>query len=195
MIDPLSAIFKDGLFQTKKSPDRDWMMIAERSGGRIYGIVCEEFAHPEVALCALIHSMGEVILCQPDQSRRDKLLKAIPGAIQACIESLEKMESDEPYEFEGDDQSDDQDDPPGKPGDPGQEEEEVDPESEADFKTGKMTMEPNQPGLPEPEDDDVDWNGDEEDRPWKRPAENPSDKPARLAGFKRKGKGKGEQKP
>lgn len=185
MIDPLSAIFKEGLFQTKKSPDRDWMVIAERAGGRIYGVVCEEFAHPEIALCALIHSMGEVILCQPDQSKREKLLKALPSAISACIESLEKMESDEPYEFEGDGEGDDDAGPVGRPGEPEQEEE-VDPEEEIDLEASgpaaaPMNGSPEQVSPPEEEEDgDL---GDE--NPWGKPQENP----AKLAGYKRKRKG------
>ena len=190
MTDSLSSIFKDGLFQTKKNPKRDWTQISDRAGQQLYGIVCEEFAHPEVALCALIHATAEVILCQTEKSKRDKLAKCLPDAILECVKRIEETESDEPYEFEGEEGEDlgeeeGEEGPPGKPGDPEQEEDEVDPSAEVDFKAHPMSgMAKNQPERPSPEpsEEDDDFPMEDDD-----PNESTfNDNPTKLAGFRPK---------
>lgn len=173
MTDSLSKIFIDSLFKTKKSPKRDWMIIADRSGGQLYSIVCEEFQHPEVALCALIHSIAQVVACQPDDSKREKLLKCLPDAITDCMSHIEKAESDEPYEYESDEG-------PGRPEDE-EEEVEMDPADEVDFSKSSEVNPPERPS-PEPVDDN-DPMTDDDDPNESRFKTNP----ARMAGFKKKG--------
>jgi hypothetical protein len=183
MSDALSEIFKSGLFRTKKNPDRDWMVIAERAGSQLYGIVCEEFAHPEVALCALLHAVGEVILCESEDTKREKLVKLFPDAILACVKNLEEMEDEEPYEFEGEEA------PEREIGDTGE------PVSEPAGMP--VSAEVNQP-IPDGDDEDEGPEDPDPDEgfpePWMPPkgaatAENP----AKLAGFKGRKNPKGQE--
>lgn len=169
--DALSAIFKDGLFHTKKNPNRDWMPIALRAGDDVYAYVCEAFQHPEVGLCGLIEALAEVILCQQDQGKRAKLIKAIPDALDACIDNLSKLEDEEPYECEEEDFEE---------GEESESQEDVD-----DVKSARVSMAPRPvaggPGgpLPGPEEDE---DADVEDNdPNESFLEAP---PSKLAGFK-----------
>jgi hypothetical protein len=189
MADSLSAIFKDGLFVTKKSPNRDWAQISSKAGNHLYGIICEEFANPEVALCALIHSLAEVALCQTEKNKREKLLKHVPDAVLECIKRIEDAESDEPYEYEGEGEEEEQEEEgPGKPGE--EEEEEVDVDAEVDFKAPPkphpLHLATNQPEAPSPEEeDDDDFPMDDGDPNESTFNDNPA-KPAKLAGFQKR---------
>jgi hypothetical protein len=192
MTDPLSAIFKDGLFQTKKNPDRDWTIIAERAGGDLYGFTCETFAHPEIALCAIIHALAEVIACQPDNQKREKLLKCIPDAVRCCMEGIEKMESDEPYEYEGEGQEEEQEEEQEQEGE--MELPDKEPVASAPLDV-KMLENPN--GEDEEEDEGTgDPDPDEGfPGPWMPNKGDPKveptrESPAKMAGFKKRPKGK-----
>lgn len=191
MADSLSAIFKDGLFVTKKNPNRDWTHISDRAGNHLYGIVCEEFANPEVALCALIHSLAEVVMCQTEKGKREKLIKHIPDAILECAKRIEETESDEPYEYEGEeDQGPDPEEGPGKPGEGS--DEEVEDDTEVDFKAHPIRHANNQPERPspEPEDEDDDFPMEDDD-----PNESQfNNNPTKLAGFQKKRPPRGKDK-
>lgn len=187
MTDSLSAIFKNGLFVTTKNPNRDWMQISGRAGNHLYSIICEEFANPEVALCAIVHSMAEIIMCQTDKAKREKLMKCIPDALHDCLETIEETSSDEPYEYEGEGEQEESEDP---------EEDMVDARPvHGAVPNGKMTENPN--GDDEDEDEGTgDPDPDEGfPGPWMPNKANPEEEPpkenpARMSGFKRKPKGK-----
>lgn len=187
MTDSLSAIFKNGLFVTTKNPNRDWMQISGRAGNHLYSIICEEFANPEVALCAIVHSMAEILMCQTDKAKREKLMKCVPDILHDCLKHIEDSSSDEPYEYEGEGQEEEE---PEESEDPEEDTVDARPVS-ATPPNGKMVENPN--GEDEDEDEEIgDPDPDEGfPGPWMPNKGDPEaapvkENPAKMAGFKRK---------
>ena len=176
MSDELLRIFKDGLFETKKSPDRDWGKIAERAGGELYEEVSAMFPYPEVALCGLVRCLAEVVMCQTDKSKRQRLIDRLRDVLKEQVVLMEKMEDEDKDagygDYEEDEPEEEGDDEEEGPDKPKPEEEEVDDEAEVDFKKNQ----PDPPG-PEPEEGDEE-EADSDKSPFGRP------KPTSESGWK-----------
>ena len=94
MEDNLGRIFKDRLFETKKDPNRDWGKIADRAGSELYEDVVRTFSHPEIALCAVVHCLSELILCC-DKQKRPALIDRLKEAVRERVASFESEDGDE----------------------------------------------------------------------------------------------------
>lgn len=167
MEDNLGRIFKEHLFETKKDPNRDWSKIANRAGAEMYEEVVGSFSHPEIALCATIHCLAELVMCA-EKGKRSLLIERLKDAVRDRVTVFEGEEAEEAGETED------------YPEEEGQEQEEVE-------------YEDNQPG---PEDEDDETPGDDEEDPDKgfpgtwmpnkgeKPVENPPEEnPAKQAGY------------
>jgi hypothetical protein len=192
MSQTISRIFKDNLFKTRKSTERDWEQIADKAGEELYSEIASIFPDPEIALCGTIHVLAELVMCQPDADKRKQLLDCLTPAISERLAIIEAQDEEEPEDYDIEQSSprrrprkhEEEDFPIPSPNDPEmpeddfedndkeegeeeeeeEEEEEVDPEDEVDFKKSDDDEdEPPNPDKPIPEGDEEDEDDNGDD--------------------------------